>query len=270
MTIFHDNNYHFYHCLFIFILLGNLTSVIHRFPYSAINFAVYDRLRNYFRKKNYTESPFTRFLCGASAGGIACFACYPLDLVRTKLTVLGGHGGHVYGGISKTIYSIVKSEGILGLYRGVLISVCVTTPTFGISFCVYGTVKEKILNLRSRFNILKDNQKLSAYGCMFCGAISGTTSSLIMFPADSLRRRMQVSGFLLNPDLSNKNSQNIKNTIETSKKNSIVILKEILLTFKGDGYKGLYRGIIPELLKVIPMVSITFGIYEFTYDLLNA
>jgi solute carrier family 25 phosphate transporter 23/24/25/41 len=257
--------------------------VIHRFPYSAINFAVYDRLRNYFRKKNYTESAFTRFLCGASAGGSACFACYPLDLVRTKLTVLGGQGGHLYGGISKTIYSIVKNEGILGLYRGVLISVCVTTPTFGISFCVYGTVKEKILNLRSRFNIFACpgeshtspgiNQKLSAYGCMFCGAVSGTTSSLIMFPADSLRRRMQVSGFLLNTDIpanTDMNTQIIKNTIDKTRKNSIVLLKEILLTFKGDGYKGLYRGIIPELLKVIPMVSITFGIYEFTYDLLNA
>lgn len=254
--------------------------MIHRFPYSAINFAVYDRLRNYFRKKNYSESPFTRFLCGASAGGSACFACYPLDLVRTKLTVLGGNGGHLYGGISKTLYSIVKNEGIFGLYRGVLISVCVTTPTFGISFCVYGTVKETILNLRSRFNIFKDNGKLSAYGSMFCGAISGTTSSLIMFPADSLRRRMQVSGFINNPH-TNSNSnhiQNIKNNPnisstpieQTSKKSSIDIFKEILQTCKGDGYKGLYRGILPELLKVIPMVSITFGIYEFTYDLLNS
>ena len=44
---------------------------------------------------------------------------------------------------------------------------------------------------------------------------------------------------------------------------------EIFKVLKGDGYRGLYRGIVPELLKVTPMVSITFCVYEFTYDLFS-
>ena len=43
-----------------------------------------------------------------------------------------------------------------------------------------------------------------------------------------------------------------------------------LHALKGDGFRGLYRGIVPELLKVTPMVSITFCVYEFTYDWLNS
>jgi solute carrier family 25 (mitochondrial phosphate transporter), member 23/24/25/41 len=276
---------------------GNLTSVIHRFPYSAINFTVYDRLRTSFRNLNYGESPFTRFICGASAGGTACFACYPLDLVRTRLTVLKTPGSSsIYGSISSTMLSIMKNEGFLGLYRGVFVSVCVTTPTFGISFCVYGTVKEKLLKINSSYNIFKDSssEKLSAYGSMLCGALSGITSSLIMFPADSLRRRMQVAGFLLNNSASNNcasintnttsskpcsssssssssvgDSSNLIRNESITKPQRFFINSELFKVLKGDGYRGLYRGIVPEILKVTPMVSITFCVYEFTYDLLN-
>jgi solute carrier family 25 (mitochondrial phosphate transporter), member 23/24/25/41 len=275
---------------------GNLTSVIHRFPYSAINFTVYDRLRTSFRNLNYRESPFTRFICGASAGGTACFACYPLDLVRTRLTVLKTPGNSsIYGSISSTMLSIMKNEGFLGLYRGVFVSVCVTTPTFGISFCVYGTVKEKLLKINSSYNIFKDSsEKLSAYGSMLCGAMSGITSSLIMFPADSLRRRMQVAGFLLNNSAGNNcasintnttsskpcsssssssssvgDSSSLTRNESVTKPQRFCINSELFKVLKGDGYRGLYRGIVPEILKVTPMVSITFCVYEFTYDLLN-
>ena len=275
---------------------GNLTSVIHRFPYSAINFTVYDRLRTSFRNLNYVESPLTRFVCGASAGGTACFACYPLDLVRTRLTVMKtpSSSGSIFGSIISTMQSIVRTEGIIGLYRGVLVSVCVTTPTFGISFCVYGTVREKILSLNSSYNICKDasSGKLSAYGSMLCGAMSGITSSLIMFPADSIRRRMQVSGFLNRPSTINvpensnsainfaeENSKNNKNSSSTINKKldetkstsaKFCVNSELFKVLKGDGIRGLYRGIIPELLKVTPMVTITFCVYEITYDFLNS
>ena len=289
---------------------GNLTSVIHRFPYSAINFTVYDRLRTTFRNLNYTESPFTRFICGATAGGTACFACYPLDLVRTRLTVLKTPvGSSVYGSISSTVISIIRNEGILGLYRGVLISVSVTTPTFGISFCIYGTVKEKILQWNSSYNIFRESSagKLSAYGSMLCGAMSGVTSSLIMFPADSVRRRMQVAGFLnpridsnvsstssssssshiitesdsnrsINDTKSNSSSSNSSSSSSSNVRQKETLLKparycvstETYKVLKGDGFRGLYRGIVPELLKVTPMVSITFCVYEFTYEWLNS
>ena len=41
---------------------GNMTSVIHRFPYSAINFTVYDELQMVTRKLNGHETPITRFI----------------------------------------------------------------------------------------------------------------------------------------------------------------------------------------------------------------
>ena len=37
------------------------------------------------------------------------------------------------------------------------------------------------------------------------------------------------------------------------------IFKGIL---KDEGTRGLYRGIVPELLKVVPFVGTMFGVYE--------
>jgi hypothetical protein len=35
---------------------------------------------------------------------------------------------------------------------------------------------------------------------------------------------------------------------------------------KKDGIKGFYRGLTPEVLKVIPMVGTMFTVYEFLKD----
>lgn len=248
---------------------GNLTSVFHRFPYSAINFTVYDELQMLTRQLYGTETPLTRFGCGSLAGGVACAICYPLDLVRTQLTVLKSPsaGASVYGSISSTIHSIVKQEGIWGLYRGLLISLAVTIPTFGISFCVYGTVKETILSDKGRsFNHLRDpgSGHLNAYGSMMSGAMSGIVSSILLFPADSIRRRMQVEKVLYEAD---HKEVNMSNNVLTKRRGAVA---EMFRVLKVSGIRGLYRGLAPELLKVTPMVSITFCVYEFTYDLLNS
>lgn len=78
---------------------GNGTSVLHRFPFSAINFFCYEGMLDILNGpqrlsdededdvNNTNEiSTFSRLVAGAFAGCTACIACYPLDLVRTRLT----------------------------------------------------------------------------------------------------------------------------------------------------------------------------------------
>ena len=277
---------------------GNLTSVIHRFPYSAINFTAYDTITKIMKRQGIRETPTTRFSCGASAGGIACVACYPLDLVRTRLMATrtpqgslnasisssgssavgasSSFGRTIMGTITSTMLKIVHDEGVAGLYRGLLISLWVTLPTFGISFCVYGTVKEHILHLDSKttpfpMSLLKDSTTghLSPGGSMLSGAMSGVTSSLLLFPADVVRRRMQVAGLLKAQTIESgpKSSSHINlNSLPGGRGGA---LAEMLRMVRSGGVRGLYRGIFPEILKITPMVSITFMVYEFVLDLID-
>jgi hypothetical protein len=241
---------------------GNLTSVLHRFPYSAINFTAYETSKDLLVKRlRFKESPETRLVCGALSGAVACFACYPLDLVRTRLTVQPNGAGA--GAIVQTLLQVCREEGVLGLYRGLLVSLAVSVPNLAIGFSVYGSMKERCLASGSPLLVQQPSSwgnnaspadgprdlVLSPLGCMASGAVSGCLSSLLTFPADTVRRRMQVRGLVRHGT------------------NSV---SEIGRVFRTEGVRGLYRGILPELLKVTPMVGFTFCVYEASMRFLTA
>jgi hypothetical protein len=41
---------------------------------------------------------------------------------------------------------------------------------------------------------------------------------------------------------------------------------EALRIVRAEGARGLYRGLTPELCKIMPMVAITFSVYEYMKD----
>ena len=232
---------------------GNLTSVLHRFPYSAINFTAYELTRDSLcyvmnKKDNEIATPGIRFASGAISGAAACFACYPLDLVRTRLTVSVSPGA-VRQGIVGTISKILRDEGPYGLYRGLHVSLAVAVPSLGIGFGVYGTVKELIIEHDIKALKGRDGH-INPLGSMLSGALSGVLSSLLTFPADVVRRRMQLIGE------------------SSAAQMSPSAFHETIRIFKAGGIRGMYRGIVPELLKVTPMVGITFSVYELVADAL--
>ena len=247
---------------------GNLASVMHRFPYSAINFSIYEGVKSLFRSMGYDETPAVRLICGATGGGVACAAAYPLDLVRTRLSVeTGATSRRAEGEFGKSrifgiIRDILRREGPQGLYRGLFVSMSVSVPNLAIGFSVYGTMKEKMLTdpnpFWRRFRTHPSSGSdvpvaMNAPGAMVSGAFGGVISSIIVFPLDVVRRRMQVIGSA--------------QTIGAPKGGALSLLGGIV---RQEGVKGLYRGIVPELLKVTPMVGITFCAYEMTLALLKS
>jgi hypothetical protein len=278
---------------------GNLTSVLHRFPYSAINFYVYentlDALSQHQKKPRVREDDselqgslvkrmtklmmrdeedfnkdgkrvrgrdrtedtpaLHKFLAGASAGTTACLACYPLDLVRTRLTT-ELEGKEHYRGIVDAFSKIARNEGLAGFYSGIAPTLLVAVPNFAISYTVYGTLKEYTLdddlfyNLR-RIDADSGEPKLGLFLTVLCGAASGILASCITFPMDTVRRRMQIQCLHVPVEERLKAHQHFYS----------IVAKE--------GMPAIYRGITPELLKVVPMVGTMFLVYEWTKDLLN-
>ncbi|KAL7445505.1 hypothetical protein ACHAXM_011790 [Skeletonema potamos] len=244
---------------------GNGTSVLHRFPFSAINFYVYegvmDLLNGPQRLSDDDEDDITndkevstlsRLFAGAAAGTTACVACYPLDLVRTRLTTQL-ENKESYRGISDAFVKIVRNEGFSGLYAGLAPTLMVAVPNFSISWVVYGSLKEYALEDELFYNLRKvdadtGEEKLGFQLTLLCGAASGTLSTLVTFPFDTVRRRMQIQGQHFAPEERSTATQMIRSLL------------------KKDGIKGFYRGITPEVMKVIPMVGTMFTVYEFLKD----
>ena len=263
---------------FISFWKGNLTSVLHRFPYSAINFSCYELSKefitdNYYNGDKSKETLTTRFVCGAIAGSIACVACYPLDLVRTRLTVIHNKKiaesnvnnpiiqwtkPKIGSAILLSMQNIIEKEGFNGLYRGLVISLAVSVPNLAIGFSAYGSMKETLFNnkyIDSKYFKKGNTDHLNIFGALLCGGISGILSSIITFPADVVRRRLQVVGLTTHMDA----TQVIK----------VNAYSEFVKIIEVEGLRGVYRGIVPELLKVTPMVGITFSAYEFLMNILE-
>ena len=270
---------------------GNMTSVLHRFPYSAINFYVYEntldvlaglhrshkeqtetvgtfskRLTNRIqrdgkgRQTTITKStddtlPIHKFIAGAVAGCAAVFACYPLDLVRTRLTTeLEGH--EHYRGIGDAFRKIHHQEGIRGFFSGIGPTLGVAVPNFAISYTVYGTLKEHAVedelfyNLR-RIDADSGEPRLGFLLTVLCGATSGIIATGLTFPMDTIRRRMQI--------------QNLHIPVEER----LTSWQQFSRLINEEGLVSLYRGLTPEMMKVIPMVGTMFVVYEWSKEMLD-
>jgi solute carrier family 25 phosphate transporter 23/24/25/41 len=116
---------------------GNGTNCIRIVPYSAVQFSSYN-----FYKRNIFEShpgadlsPFTRLICGGIAGITSVFLTYPLDIVRTRLSIQSasfaelGDRPEKLPGMWTTLTQMYKTEGgMSALYRGIVPTVAGVAP----------------------------------------------------------------------------------------------------------------------------------------------
>uniref|UniRef100_A0A2P2Q3K3 Mitochondrial substrate carrier family protein B-like n=1 Tax=Rhizophora mucronata TaxID=61149 RepID=A0A2P2Q3K3_RHIMU len=222
---------------------GNLVTIAHRLPYSAVNFYAYERYKSWLqsalgidnRRANATENIAVHFVGGGLAGITAASATYPLDLVRTRLAAQ--RSTLYYRGIWHAFNSICTEEGFLGLYKGLGATLLGVGPNIAISFSVYEY-------LRSFWKTQRPNDS-TAIVSLACGSLSGIASSTAIFPLDLVRRRMQLEG---------------------AGGQARVYTTGLFGTFghimQNEGFRGLYRGILPEYCKVVPSVGIVFMTYE--------
>ncbi|KAJ3085943.1 hypothetical protein HK102_013672, partial [Quaeritorhiza haematococci] len=114
---------------------GNGTNVLRIVPFSAIQFATYEKFKIWIKQPNQIDLTVAqRLIAGALAGMISVTATYPLDLIRTRLT-LYQRQRQVYRnpltarsttpkapkppGIVDTFWTIYRTEGgVFGLWRG--------------------------------------------------------------------------------------------------------------------------------------------------------
>lgn len=271
---------------------GNMTSVLHRFPYSAINFYVYENTLDALvgmrrsrreriekaghlkRRLTHTMTPqdeeeetmeekfigddnlaIHKFMAGAVAGSIAVVACYPLDLVRTRLTT-DLEGVEHYRGIGDAFKKIFTEEGFRGFYSGIGPTLLVAVPNFAMSYGIYGTLKEHAVeddlfyNLR-RIDADSGEPKLGFFLTILCGAASGCLATGFTFPMDTIRRRMQIQNLHIDPEHRMSSAQQFRQLVTH------------------EGLLSLYRGLTPEMMKVIPMVGTMFFVYEWSKEVLD-
>ena len=162
---------------------GNGTNCIRIVPYSAVQFGSYN-----FYKRHFFEaypgadlSPLTRLFCGGIAGITSVTFTYPLDIVRTRLSIQTasfadlGDKTREMPGMWKTLASMYKTEGgFLALYRGIVPTVAGVAPYVGLNFMVYEWVRKYLTP--------EGDKNPNAMRKLLAGAVSGAVAQTCTYP----------------------------------------------------------------------------------------
>lgn len=85
----------------------------------------------------------TKLLCGGVAGSLSQTITYPLDLLRRRMQTCGiKELGYAYTGSFNAIATIIRTEGVRGMYAGLWPNLVKVGPSIGTSFAVYEFVKD--------------------------------------------------------------------------------------------------------------------------------
>ncbi|XP_028305863.1 calcium-binding mitochondrial carrier protein SCaMC-3-like isoform X2 [Gouania willdenowi] len=222
---------------------GNGVNVLKIAPETAIKFTAYEQIKNIIRGSNESRNlrVHERFVAGSLAGATAQTAIYPMEVLKTRLTL---RKTGQYSGITDCAKQILQREGVTAFYKGYIPNLLSIVPYAGIDLAVYETLK---------FSWLNRNRGMVDPGVMVlvgCGAVSSTCGQLASYPLALVRTRMQAQA-------------SIKGTPKLS---MLALFRNILIQ---EGVSGLYRGISPNLLKVIPAVSVSYVVYEYTRIMLG-
>ncbi|KDR75001.1 hypothetical protein GALMADRAFT_248838 [Galerina marginata CBS 339.88] len=124
---------------------GLVTTAVGVAPYVGINFAAYEYLRTKITPPG-KSSVARKLSCGALAGSISQTLTYPFDVLRRKMQVTGMQGGSIkYSGAIDALTSIIRVEGVAGLYRGLWPNLLKVAPSIATSFFTYELVKEFLI-----------------------------------------------------------------------------------------------------------------------------
>ncbi|KKZ67095.1 hypothetical protein EMCG_07205 [[Emmonsia] crescens] len=230
---------------------GNGTNCIRIVPYSAVQFGSYSFYKGLFEPTPGGElTAFRRLICGGIAGITSVTFTYPLDIVRTRLSIQSASFSELrkgpeqrLPGILQTMKLMYKTEGgFRALYRGIVPTIAGVAPYVGLNFMTYESVR-KYLTPDGDINP-------SSYRKLLAGAISGAVAQTCTYPFDVLRRRFQV------------------NTMSGLGYQYASVWDAVKLIVKQEGVRGLYKGIVPNLLKVAPSMASSWLSYELTRDFL--
>ncbi|XP_026153377.1 calcium-binding mitochondrial carrier protein SCaMC-2-B isoform X1 [Mastacembelus armatus] len=215
---------------------GNGINVIKIAPESAIKFMAYEQIKRVIGSNQETLGITERLVAGSLAGAIAQSSIYPMEVLKTRLAL--GKTGQ-YSGILDCARHIFQKEGVAAFYKGYIPNMLGIIPYAGIDLAVYETLKNSWLQ---RF--ATDSADPGVFVLLACGTTSSTCGQLASYPLALIRTRMQAQATLEGGPQMNMTS----------------LFRHIIRT---EGAMGLYRGLAPNFMKVIPSVSISYVVYEY-------
>ena len=181
----------------------------------------------------------SRLFAGGVAGMVAAAIVYPLEVVKTMLTLYPER----CTSIPSALKMVYQSSGIGGLYRGLGPTLVAMFPYVGVEFMVYETLKN-----RWEMHI----GPVGTAALLLLGAAGGAAAQASAHPLDVIRRRMQMQSMVGVKKDDDKPDVQYKN-----------MFAGLYQVGKREGVNVLFKGLGPACFEKIPSTAIGYFIYEF-------
>lgn len=116
-------------------------------------------------------------------------------------------------------------------------------PTSAIQFACYSTFTELYYHFKQ--------DQLSIFEKFLCGSLSGGVGKTIVYPLDTIRKRLQIQGF----------EEGRKSLGATQKYHG---MKDCILTMykTENGLRAFYKGYVPGMAKAFTSSGLYFSLFE--------
>ena len=209
-------------------------------PNYALKFTFNDTFKELVKRRGQTEplSVSQLMAAGSLAGSFQLSCTYPMEVIRTRLSLSSSMlTGGAYKGMWDCARRTVASEGWKALYNGYPVSLIFGTPYVGIQMTAFALLKRAM-------PVDPVTGKMDIIYKLLSGSLAGLTAQTLIFPGDTLRRRLQTDGAGGTP---------------TKYKNFVDCMKKVVAA---DGIQGLYRGLVTNVVRCIPGAAIQFAAYD--------
>ncbi|CAH8568690.1 unnamed protein product [Schistosoma mattheei] len=185
------------------------------------------------------KSDTKNLIAGSLSGFTVRFLTQPLDVIKIRFQLqvedIKPSGKSYYTGLLQAFIRIYKEEGVYGLWKGHVpaqfLSITFCGAQFGSFYAIENLLTNQI-NLSSSSGWLHD---------MIAGSVTGLIASTLSEPLDVMRTRLIAQG---------------KNQVYSG------FLCGMRHLIHEEGLLGLWRGLGPCLISVVPQTTVYFTVYE--------
>ncbi|KAK3825166.1 MAG: mitochondrial carrier domain-containing protein [Benniella sp.] len=204
-------------------------------PEKAIKLTMNDLVRRHLTDKDGNISFMGELIAGGVAGGSQVVFTNPLEIVKIRLQVAGEAAKAIEGARPGAV-AIVRSLGIMGLYKGAGACLLRDIPFSAIYFPVYAHLKKDLFKEGPE-------HKLTIGELLSAGAIAGMPAAYFATPADVIKTRLQVEA--------RKGQSTYTGIRDAARK-----------IYKEEGFRAFFKGGPARVLRSSPQFGTTLMVYE--------
>ncbi|KAF2095010.1 mitochondrial carrier [Rhizodiscina lignyota] len=204
----------------------------------ALYFLWYRNIKDFFQAQRGPGGRLSSadYLLASGTSGILTAVCTnPIWVIKTRMISTGRNTPGAYTGMWHGTKEIARTEGLRGFYRGLLPSL------FGVSHGAIQFMAYEQLKLRRSAQI--NNAELSNWDYLTLSAVSKIFAGSITYPYQVVRSRLQT----YDAQIAYTSAGDV-----------------VTQVWRKEGIRGFYKGLVPNIVRVLPSTCVTFLVYENT------